>query len=437
MARIISICWIVVFLLPVSTRAGQTVIGVLPFDNVSKDQELAWFEDGAAKAVAVELAKHPGLKVVDKSQADQALAQVAPMDLSPEKARRVGRLVGASLMVYGDFQKFGEQLKLSAHIVKVSTGAVVDSASTSGKVSEIFALQDQVSGSIAGYLKRTVPARPTTVSPSPPPVSDRPLAVQPIPVPKPRPSEMKSSQSQEDEATRRLLQRRGSVETENEATRRLMEQKSQGPQSAVEWYNKGVALNDNSDLEIEYYIKAIQVDPTYSKAYYNLGTVYYTRGMKAEAVDTFRKYLLYSKDEEERAKVQQFLSQLGDVGPAPVRTVGEQERKLALEFYNKGVGLNDDSPQEIEYYRQALAYDPYLGKAHYNLGLIYYRKNMRAEALAYLKKYLEYTSDPPEEKERIRPIVEFLEKSAASQGQPPAQTPPSPTPPGGVREEPL
>lgn len=427
-------------LVPAPVLAGQTAIAVLPFDNISKDQEIAWFEDGAAKAMSVECAKHPGLKVVDKSQVDQARAQVSGAGALPTRAGQIGRLAGAQLVISGEFQRFGDQLKVSAHVVKAGGGTIIDSAEVTGKITDIFALQDQVVKSIAGYLRKTVRSSPPPASAPAPSLSDRPLAAQPIPPAKPPVRNL--AVSQEDEATRRLVQRRGSVETENEATKRLLQEKTAKGQSALEWYNRGVALNDNSDQEIEYYQKSLQVDPTFAKSYYNLGTVYYNRGRKAEAVEAYDKYLQYSADEEEKAKVRQFLSQVGDIGPVRGKPVGEREKRTALEMYNKGVELNDDSPQEIDYYRQALSYDPYLGKAHYNLGLLYYRKNMKPEALEHLKKYLEYSTDPSEDKEKITPIVDYLEKSTGSrpsvQPSPPPAQPSSPSPPsGGVREEPL
>jgi len=435
MARIILILCSLIMLFPTSVRAGQTVIGVIPFENLSKDdQSIAWFEDGAAKAIVVECAKNPNIKIVDKDRIGQARVQVSAESLSPETVRSIGRLVGASYMVFGEFQKFGDQLKVSAHIVKVSTGTIVNSATATGKVVEIFALQDRIAQATAGNLKNFVPAAPRRVTPPAPVLPDRPLALA-TPPPRAKPTPKPSRRSEEDLATERLTRRSTSVESENEATRRLMQEKTGGSQSALEWYNKGVALNDNSDQEIDCYNRAIRADPTFPKPYYNLGTIYYSRGAKAEAADAFKKYLQYSTDEEERAKVQQFLGQIGDVGPAPSATVGEKEKKAALELYNKGVELNDDSAEEIGFYRQALSYDPYLGKAYYNLGLIYYRKNMKQEALSNLKKYQEYSTDPPEEKEKIRSIIEYLEQSVSP--PPPPETPPPSETPAGVREEPL
>jgi tetratricopeptide (TPR) repeat protein len=46
---------------------------------------------------------------------------------------------------------------------------------------------------------------------------------------------------------------------------------------AIELTKKGHELNDNSQQEISFYLKAIDADSSYSRAYYNLGNIYFDR----------------------------------------------------------------------------------------------------------------------------------------------------------------
>jgi len=79
---------------------------------------------------------------------------------------------------------------------------------------------------------------------------------------------------------------------------------------AIEWYNRGVRLNDNSDKEMACYLEAIKADPTFAPAYYNLAYIFYQRNNIPKAIENFEKYMLYTQDEAEKAKVKKILEQL-------------------------------------------------------------------------------------------------------------------------------
>ena len=57
---------------------------------------------------------------------------------------------------------------------------------------------------------------------------------------------------------------------------------------AQAWVEKGLAIGDNSDAEAACYLKAIELDPTYAAAHFNLGYVYQTQGTLAKAVESYR-----------------------------------------------------------------------------------------------------------------------------------------------------
>ncbi len=62
-------------------------------------------------------------------------------------------------------------------------------------------------------------------------------------------------------------------------------------EQAQQWVEKGMALNNNSDEEAACYLKAIEIDPTYANAYFNLGYVYQAQGKNAEAIAAFQACL--------------------------------------------------------------------------------------------------------------------------------------------------
>lgn len=57
---------------------------------------------------------------------------------------------------------------------------------------------------------------------------------------------------------------------------------------AEAWVSKGIAIDNNSDAEAECYRKAIELDPTYPAAHFNLAFVYQSQGKLAEALKAYR-----------------------------------------------------------------------------------------------------------------------------------------------------
>jgi tetratricopeptide (TPR) repeat protein len=62
--------------------------------------------------------------------------------------------------------------------------------------------------------------------------------------------------------------------------------------SAEDYFNRGLALNDNSDEEIAYYTEAIRLNPQDANAYYNRGRARQEQGDLAGAIADYEQYLV-------------------------------------------------------------------------------------------------------------------------------------------------
>jgi predicted aspartyl protease len=103
-------------------------------------------------------------------------------------------------------------------------------------------------------------------------------------------------------------ERKGLVEDESSGSRPLDHQEAevsddqQGETySAIEWFEKGRALDDESEGEIQCYRKAIELDPEFAPPYYCLGAIYCRRANYELADKEFAKFLKYASEADRQA----------------------------------------------------------------------------------------------------------------------------------------
>jgi clan AA aspartic protease (TIGR02281 family) len=83
-----------------------------------------------------------------------------------------------------------------------------------------------------------------------------------------------------------------------DATKRAAPQ-SESKESTItskEWFEKGLRLDDDSDSEIAFYEKAIELDPKFAPAYYRLGAIYFRQAEYDLAAENFSTFLLYASE---------------------------------------------------------------------------------------------------------------------------------------------
>lgn len=86
-----------------------------------------------------------------------------------------------------------------------------------------------------------------------------------------------------------------------------------GPSTAIEWFEKGAKLDDDSDAEIECYQKAKELDPTFAPASFRLGAIYYREAKYEMADEAFSDFLKNaSEQDKETYNIYEFYS-LADV----------------------------------------------------------------------------------------------------------------------------
>ena len=138
--------------LVVSVEAVAPVnsIAVLPFTNLSGgDDANAWFADGVSEELMYLLTRTSGLRVASRTSA------FACRDLKLD-ARGVAERLNVAWLLEGSVRRAGDMLRIVAQLTDARNGYQVWSESYDRSSSDIFAIQAEIAGAIASRLASTL-----------------------------------------------------------------------------------------------------------------------------------------------------------------------------------------------------------------------------------------------------------------------------------------
>jgi len=120
-------------------------VAVLPFANLSGDPEQGYLSDGLTEDVITELARFSDLFVIG---AESSLA-LKDRTIGPAQAARD---LGVEYVVEGSIRKAGEVLRVTVQLIDPATGHRLWAERYDRPFAEVFAIQDEIVGNIAGTL---------------------------------------------------------------------------------------------------------------------------------------------------------------------------------------------------------------------------------------------------------------------------------------------
>ena len=117
-------------------------VAVIPFANITGNPSDDWLGVGIAETVITDLnQRFEGLSVIESDIFADALN---PSEESDVRACYLARRWGVSFVVSGGFQRVGDQLRITARILDVETGAIGATVKVDGQLSDLFELEDRV-----------------------------------------------------------------------------------------------------------------------------------------------------------------------------------------------------------------------------------------------------------------------------------------------------
>jgi TolB-like protein/Tfp pilus assembly protein PilF len=121
-------------------------IAVLPFVNMSSDPEQEYFSDGITEEILNSLASVKELKVAGRTSSFAFKGQ-------NEDLRRIGDALGVELILEGSVRKSGDNVRITAQLIQAADGFHLWSEAYDRKLTDVFAIQDEIAGEILAQLK--------------------------------------------------------------------------------------------------------------------------------------------------------------------------------------------------------------------------------------------------------------------------------------------
>ena len=124
-------------------------IAVLPFKNMSSDPEQEYFADGIAEQLLDQLAKIHGLQVAGRTSSFTFKGR-------NEDLRIIGEKLGVAHILEGSVRKAGDRVRITTQLIKATDGYHLWSETYDRKMDDIFAIQDDIARSVANALQITL-----------------------------------------------------------------------------------------------------------------------------------------------------------------------------------------------------------------------------------------------------------------------------------------
>ena len=140
-----------------AVAAGQASIAVLPFVNMSPDQDNEYFADGISEELLNVLVGVDGLKVASRASAFIFKDSATPI---PE----IARLLNVDHVLEGSVRKQGERVRITAQLIHAASDAQLWSQTYERDLTDIFRLQEEIAQAITQALENALGVRRVSVA---------------------------------------------------------------------------------------------------------------------------------------------------------------------------------------------------------------------------------------------------------------------------------
>jgi TolB-like protein len=286
--------------------SDELSIAVLPFVNMSGDPNQEYFSDGITEEIITSLSKVPKLLVIARNSTFTYKGKSV-------KVQQVAEDLGVRYILEGSVRKAGEQVRISAQLVDATTGHHLWAESFNGTFGDIFSLQDK-------FTQKIISALAVKLTPG----------------------------EQEQ------LANRGTVSVE------AYEAILRG------WEHHRRNTREDLAMAVEYYTKAIELDPGFARAH---------------------AYLAYAYNHivSRRWEVDLGWTDARSQGRKHLQIAMENPTPLALRTSARFRVYRRQYEEAIEETERAIALDPNDADSHFRMGFVLIFAGRSAEAINFFK----------------------------------------------------
>ncbi len=131
-------------------RSGASLpgksIAVLPFENLSRDPDNAYFTEGIQEEILTRLAKIADLKVISRASTQRYKS-------SPDDLPQIAKRLGVANLLEGSVQKAADRVRVSVQLINAPDDAHLWAETYDRHLTDIFAVESEIATKIADTLK--------------------------------------------------------------------------------------------------------------------------------------------------------------------------------------------------------------------------------------------------------------------------------------------
>ncbi|HET7777391.1 MAG TPA: hypothetical protein VFL07_02465 [Rudaea sp.] len=141
--------------------ANAKSIAVLPFENLSKNADNAYFVSGMQDLILTNLAKISDLKVISRTSTEKYASH-------PDNLKTVGVELGVATLLEGSVQRIGDQVLINLQLIEAKSDTHLWAESYNRKLEDIFSVEQEVARTVAAALQaRLSPSETASIAKKP------------------------------------------------------------------------------------------------------------------------------------------------------------------------------------------------------------------------------------------------------------------------------
>src|SRR5437016_915619 len=121
-------------------------IAVLPFENLSRDPNNAYFADGIQEEILTRLSKIADLKVISRTSTQRYKS-------APTNLREIADQLGVAHVLEGSVQKAADEVRVNVQLINAQSDSHLWADKFDRKLTDIFAVESEIAAKIADVLQ--------------------------------------------------------------------------------------------------------------------------------------------------------------------------------------------------------------------------------------------------------------------------------------------